>query len=102
MIRGPPKSTPFPYPALFRSPAARELLAGRAPLRLGAHPRRRVGGRRGEHPRRARRRGAPRLRLVVELLRRDRKSTRLNSSHANISYAVLCLKKKNIISTSYS
>src|SRR3712207_6850725 len=38
-------------------------------------------------------------RLLEEIHRRDRKSTRLNSSHANISYAVFCLKKKNILSS---
>src|SRR5947209_13732368 len=76
MLRRPPRSTLFPYTTLFRSAgvvAERRLL----PLRrrpilerpLG------VGGR-------------------LVLLERDRKSTRLNSSHANISYAVFCLKKK--------
>src|SRR3712207_8935903 len=80
MIRRPPRSTLFPYTTLFRSrvdqrdlrrpagaPAAGELLGEREPHRAA----RRL--RRGEA---------------------DRKSTRLNSSHANISYAVFCLKKK--------
>src|SRR3712207_8271040 len=95
MIRRPPRSTLFPYTTLFRSPERRQALvvAGKN-LGMVEHPigkdRRevlvrgrdrqrvpRIGGR--EHP-------LPRL--------RDRKSTRLNSSHANISYAVFCLKKK--------
>src|SRR2546426_9107715 len=72
MIRRPPRSTLFPYTTLFRS--------GRAEVALGG-ARHLVGGwNRG----RARR---------VEL-RGDRKSTRLNSSHLVISYAVFCLKKK--------
>src|SRR2546426_3863907 len=91
MIRRPPRSTLFPYTTLFRSgdrarrrpggalsepalPRARGHVAGRRlPPRLGALPRR--GGRR----------------------RPDRKSTRLNSSHLVISYAVFCLKKKKNI-----
>src|SRR3712207_8405391 len=86
MIRRPPRSTLFPYTTLFRSargadgalPAAAQPLARRvlAEQPLAVH----------EVPAR----GA----LVVEGLRGDRKSTRLNSSHANISYAVFCLKKK--------
>src|SRR5438445_10123327 len=72
MIRLPPRSTLFPYTTLFRSwVRARPERSQRA----------RVPERRIFRPRR---------------LRRDRKSTRLNSSHANISYAVFCLKKKNI------
>src|SRR3712207_7957769 len=81
MIRRPPRSTLFPYTTLFRS-----AHAGRARDRAVRRGRRREGG----HPPQAR---------VVRLHRRrgqrpDRKSTRLNSSHANISYAVFCLKKK--------
>src|SRR3712207_7589321 len=90
MIRRPPRSTLFPYTTLFRSdrgagvvrddhgrdlwvafePGTDRRLVGRAlrPLGLGERGQRR---------------------------RVDRKSTRLNSSHANISYAVFCLKKKN-------
>src|SRR5947209_10531952 len=77
MIRRPPRSTLFPYTTLFRS----VVRAGREyrPLDLarGQRP-----ARRRDDPARARRRP------------QDRKSTRLNSSHANISYAVFCLKKK--------
>src|SRR3712207_7949913 len=82
MIRRPPRSTLFPYTTLFRS--VHRALPARPvrPARDGslfAHPLR--GERLGNAPRT----GA----------RRDRKSTRLNSSHANISYAVFCLKKKH-------
>src|SRR3712207_7446756 len=88
MIRRPPRSTLFPYTTLFRSDLlhdeqragpghlrhveAGEAAAAEQALRAA---RGRERGRRDE----------------------DRKSTRLNSSHANISYAVFCLKKKNII-----
>src|SRR5690348_17692037 len=84
MIRRPPRSTLFPYTTLFRS--------GRADR---AHPR--GGPRRGSggDPQGARGRGAHRdgdhLRGGAVA---DRKSTRLNSSHPSISYAVFCLKKK--------
>src|SRR5215813_15090238 len=70
MIRRPPRSTLFPYTTLFRTPAA--------------CPGDRRGGRtQGAHPARPRAAAG------------DRKSTRLNSSHVRISYAVFCLKKKN-------
>src|SRR2546430_7574352 len=79
MIRRPPRSTLFPYTTLFRS--ARQPrhhpARGRNGGRLGGVP---VG------PGHARRRAAPQ--------EGDRKSTRLNSSHSQISYAVFCLKKK--------
>src|SRR5256885_17236593 len=67
MIRRPPRSTLFPYTTLFRSPVSRRV----------AEPRARAAG---ETP---------------DGDRGDRKSTRLNSSHLVISYAVFCLKKKN-------
>src|SRR2546430_3116010 len=77
MIRRPPRSTLFPYTTLFRSHNVR----GR-PRRGGApEPVLRLAG----------------LALLEQLLaldQRDRKSTRLNSSHSQISYAVFCLKKK--------
>src|SRR2546430_13705324 len=89
MIRRPPRSTLFPYTTLFRSHGS----AGAA----------RVGGqdRRGKSPGRAAlRRDLPAHAGAAETGRRagagDRKSTRLNSSHSQISYAVFCLKKKNI------
>src|SRR3712207_7583085 len=91
MIRRPPRSTLFPYTTLFRSLAA-------------GPPERRDRVRRAREALRRRAavaaRGVGRLPLAAALLagRRyraeDRKSTRLNSSHANISYAVFCLKKK--------
>src|SRR3712207_8862716 len=93
MIRRPPRSTLFPYTTLFRSEArlrdtdctANLRFSPRFVTRFGPVTVRRPGGRRG------------RAREVAPLpyLWRDRKSTRLNSSHANISYAVFCLKKKN-------
>src|SRR3712207_7455548 len=81
MIRRPPRSTLFPYTTLFRSESLRRLAAERPhPLDLGGHQRR-------ADPREGAR--------DVLAAGQDRKSTRLNSSHANISYAVFCLKKKN-------
>src|SRR5438445_9611839 len=77
MMLRPPTSTLFPYTTLFRSPGARlppcDLLQQPVALLVGEHP--------------------------VRALRRleDRKSTRLNSSHANISYAVFCWKKKDAV-----
>src|SRR5258707_9846003 len=89
MIRRPPRSTLFPYTTLFRSPwpflwgYANQAIARGAQLHLYCNviaiERPRGGG------------------FVVKTTKgdlRDRKSTRLNSSHANISYAVFCLKKK--------
>src|SRR3712207_8729623 len=90
MIRRPPRSTLFPYTTLFRSPhpLGRRAAEGAARARARADlERRRPGGRaRADVPLPRRADGKP-----------DRKSTRLNSSHANISYAVFCLKKKNTI-----
>src|SRR2546430_12682722 len=84
MIRRPPRSTLFPYTTLFRSPALRRQ-------RLGAAER--PGGvrheSRGEEPQ------LVSLPAEGPRAREDRKSTRLNSSHSQISYAVFCLKKKN-------
>src|SRR3712207_6885238 len=82
MIRRPPRSTLFPYTTLFRSNVpvpAPGVLAPDCPVTVAARPevvRLRQLAREG----------------ITVLL--DRKSTRLNSSHANISYAVFCLKKK--------
>src|SRR3712207_8018904 len=87
MIRRPPRSTLFPYTTLFRSrhqPVLDLLLA----LRVVEHDRRAVGHAVARHLR-----GVDRGQLA-DALAQDRKSTRLNSSHANISYAVFCLKKK--------
>src|SRR5256885_4438796 len=97
MIRRPPRSTLFPYTTLFRSHAQR---LGRRRRRVR---RRRDGQRARElrhHAVQRRRRGrAHRDEGVRRLLHppEDRKSTRLNSSHLVISYAVFCLKKKKKI-----
>src|SRR3712207_8647792 len=86
MIRRPPRSTLFPYTTLFRSEALQRSLMPPSlpqPHGLSASARYQPGG------------------LSADVggdwydLFEDRKSTRLNSSHANISYAVFCLKKKN-------
>src|SRR5258707_15360568 len=86
MIRRPPRSTLFPYTTLFRSPADVSRQPGRNEL-LPQEVR---------QERAARDLPVPVGPQVGEELAgsRDRKSTRLNSSHANISYAVFCLKKK--------
>src|SRR3712207_7998311 len=100
MIRRPPRSTLFPYTTLFRSLITRHP-RGRRVVRFEAlegpvAPRLVDGGvLAGEQSVRfgAALRDLPQVVHAV-LVRRDRKSTRLNSSHANISYAVFCLKKK--------
>src|SRR2546426_8377785 len=79
MIRRPPRSTLFPYTTLFRS--ARDRAAG------GVHHRRHSRTAEGNQ-------GRLHLHCGHDQGRRDRKSTRLNSSHLVISYAVFCLKKK--------
>src|SRR3712207_8621125 len=83
MIRRPPRSTLFPYTTLFRS-------------RGGTRPRLcDGGGGSGGHAREDERPQSSRARrTATHVGHQDRKSTRLNSSHANISYAVFCLKKK--------
>src|SRR3712207_7696417 len=87
MIRRPPRSTLFPYTTLFRSEGAqRHRSAGEHPGRLCVGPRLFRGG---YFPLPATGRHTDRGGHIE-----DRKSTRLNSSHANISYAVFCLKKK--------
>src|SRR3712207_7079919 len=90
MIRRPPRSTLFPYTTLFRSdriPGAEEIGA----LSAGREPAIRS---RMEHSLAALRLREVRVLRIVVVIEKDRKSTRLNSSHANISYAVFCLKKK--------
>src|SRR2546430_13422972 len=88
MIRRPPRSTLFPYTTLFRSsrvdhPEGRpkEVVALLRVLRQSLRSRYA--------------KGPPRVWRPGRALPRDRKSTRLNSSHSQISYAVFCLKKKN-------
>src|SRR5438132_6942793 len=85
MIRPPPRSTLFPYTTLFRSDAAILVNVVAAEEEV-AHLE-------GELPRGVARR-VPNLELQVATSSSDRKSTRLNSSHTVISYAVFCLKKK--------
>src|SRR5438034_6038740 len=96
MIRHPPRSTLFPYTTLFRS--LRERGDGNA--RLDGEPAGGIPQRQGV-PRHDRLRHA---RPVPQSAGRDRKSTRLNSSHTVISYAVFCLKKKTKkkLATEYS
>src|SRR2546430_2525346 len=97
MIRRPPRSTLFPYTTLFRSQPGEHGRAGRRDDRRSAGcghvPSELAGG--AEHRARPRDGGERDARLLLRVLReRDRKSTRLNSSHSQISYAVFCLKKK--------
>src|SRR3712207_8769341 len=92
MIRRPPRSTLFPYTTLFRS--VHQLLARRRNVEEGVA----LGRDLGEAPADQEEEvgfldALQELRVDAEA--EDRKSTRLNSSHANISYAVFCLKKKN-------
>src|SRR3712207_8790495 len=100
MIRRPPRSTLFPYTTLFRSllPLPNVPEGVRQPLRRvlrRAQRLRAVGGRgAGVLPLFEAR--PPRLLPKLRHAAQDRKSTRLNSSHANISYAVFCLKKKKL------
>src|SRR3712207_8116247 len=95
MIRRPPTSTLFPYTRLFRSAGGQRPVAALRPDRTAAreHPLARPA-RRGGQALKLRRRSGAGAPLPVPP---DRKSTRLNSSHANISYAVFCLKKNIVI-----
>src|SRR2546430_3490929 len=96
MIRRPPRSTLFPYTTLFRS--QRHGRREGDTRRIDALPG--VGSRREEHScqRSLGRAGAHTCRPLHCRLPEDRKSTRLNSSHSQISYAVFCLKKKKKMS----
>src|SRR5262245_62674523 len=90
-VRRPPRSTLFPYTTLFRSHHA--TAAPGAPVRrVQAEEARLAAGRPAKPEHQADRRGL--ARSVQPDARADRKSTRLNSSHLGISYAVFCLKKK--------
>src|SRR3712207_8778159 len=95
MIRRPPRSTLFPYTTLFRSGVGHGLhdRGGRL-LRRRPVPARDHGRRPPARARAGARRAAAGRTDVGPADSLDRKSTRLNSSHANISYAVFCLKKK--------
>src|SRR2546422_9668506 len=83
MIRRPPRSTLFPYTTLFRSLGLAIALVGTAPASAA-----------DGHGSRYRAPAPDRVPLALRTLSKDRKSTRLNSSHGYISYAVFCLKKK--------
>src|SRR3712207_7989947 len=101
MIRRPPRSTLFPYTTLFRSDAGGDARGGQD-VALVDVEHAGVDVDRGEHLGEQRRpppvrRGAAAVEEAGVREGEDRKSTRLNSSHANISYAVFCLKKKNSI-----
>src|SRR5690348_17461971 len=91
MIRRPPRSTLFPYTTLFRSGEGDDALLAKEPSPHADRLRREDGG--------ARPHNESNFSWVVQpggvsRRKRDRKSTRLNSSHPSISYAVFCLKKK--------
>src|SRR5689334_24859252 len=92
MIRRPPRSTLFPYTTLFRSSIQAKLTSTSAVGQRPSHSGYRVGGGRRDPSR------APNARPIarhgLNARNTDRKSTRLNSSHSSISYAVFCLKKK--------
>src|SRR3712207_7429577 len=88
MIRRPPRSTLFPYTTLFRSWIRLVRPALQNFQRLGPARHRLVHG---TPVAKLKMKNFPVCRIIVQ----DRKSTRLNSSHANISYAVFCLKKKD-------
>src|SRR3712207_8208485 len=99
MIRRPPRSTLFPYTTLFRS--------GPDPPGPPVRAHDAEGARAADRPAGAAdpggdRRTPPGVGQHREDARADRKSTRLNSSHANISYAVFCLKKKNLPTSTFT
>src|SRR3712207_8557747 len=95
MIRRPPRSTLFPYTTRFRSRhVARETREAEARLRPGGDDDGRERAGRERRRGRARRHERGVRAQAWSRGARDRKSTRLNSSHANTSYAVFCLQKK--------
>src|SRR3712207_8641846 len=101
MIRRPPRSTLFPYTTLFRSTCAP---AKKKAKRKKSSRKKRKGGSRTARAaadpkkKKAKRKSSAKRKKTTCAPAKDRKSTRLNSSHANISYAVFCLKKKNDLS----
>src|SRR3712207_7817565 len=92
MIRRPPRSTLFPYTTLFRSVVASDAFF---PFRDGVDAVARAGATAIVQP------GGSVRDAETIAAAEDRKSTRLNSSHANISYAVFCLKKKKVYILAY-
>src|SRR3712207_7441540 len=100
MIRRPPRSTLFPYTTLFRSSLGRGEPYSPNDLEGKFCELRHHGVLGGSQERlKCEMRHSTRGPILARLRREDRKSTRLNSSHANISYAVFCLKKKKSIRT---
>src|SRR3712207_9428950 len=98
MIRRPPRSTLFPYTTLFRSQGNLLYTAGCS--EVGPVHYEQLMLRQVLYTRRIKRRGPTWVSIIANCYKvapQDRKSTRLNSSHANISYAVFCLKKKKLI-----
>src|SRR3712207_7630154 len=93
MIRRPPRSTLFPYTTLFRSLPGLRAVDHRPLVQPEAAELPGAGGGRAQQLGD----GPQPLAAALDEGRQDRKSTRLNSSHANISYAVFCLKKKKRI-----
>src|SRR3712207_7956802 len=101
MIRRPPRSTLFPYTTLFRSRRLFAMARKQRPAIIFIDEIDAVGGERGSDNNSEREQTLNQLLVEMDgfstsndLVVIDRKSTRLNSSHANISYAVFCLKKK--------
>src|SRR5438552_7821898 len=97
MTRRPPRSTLFPYTTLFRSQPTLDIVP-RAIIESAAFPEGRMAERKVETPASA---PAPVVPATDGTDVRDRKSTRLNSSHQIISYAVFCLKKKKKRNSTY-
>src|SRR3712207_8203025 len=90
MIRRPPRSTLFPYTTLFRSAVEAGLVRSIGVSNFMVHHLEALQKTATITP------AVNQIRLAPGCYQKDRKSTRLNSSHANISYAVFCLKKKNL------
>src|SRR5258707_8420577 len=102
MIRRPPRSTLFPYTTLFRSRVHAAVVRARVPRRCVPVPVDASGHGSADRPAHGDQlRGADPWPDASTGTGTDRKSTRLNSSHANISYAVFCLKKKTNDSQEY-
>src|SRR3712207_8755399 len=102
MIRRPPRSTLFPYTTLFRSRVRADAVdgvGGQDDEVAAADRVRRIRDRDGTVGVRRAVVGSAHGTIFVAVTYRDRKSTRLNSSHANISYAVFCLIKTNMLYT---
>src|SRR5438309_6438307 len=93
MLRRPPRSTLFPYTTLFRSGEGVGLADGLGIVEADAGESA-LGAGHGNDDRPG---AAVRVQVVQRVLVGDRKSTRLNSSHSSISYAVFCLKKKRLV-----